>query len=290
MSGEASGADTRPYLIYALQAPNGREYVGLTSQPLKTRWANHRRVARNRTAPHPLYDTIRKYGPDSFCILELDRAVGFAAAQAAERHWIATRQAALNVTSGGEAGNREGMELFWVNMKSDPAALSAYKKRLSAACKARGTHPSLAARAQEWRGENSRIAWYASYRAIRLARSAQRDTQWGRDPRFCKWTGRLWLPKGAARKARKSYASRKTAREQWATRDQTLRLEAMAKGQARKWVSLSETERAARLAQLAAARAAQTHSEEVKERRREGIRRYWAKVRAEKAAMNSASI
>lgn len=250
----------------------------------RKRWCAHVKRAMSTERRHPLLDSIRKYGGDAFTLSVLSTHPDKHSAQEAEVFWIHTLSPALNLSPGGEADGETGSTLFWAEMATNPEKRAEYLKSLSAGCVARHQsrpelNAALALRALEWRAENPREAYYQSYRAIRTARKAQGHRR--RDPRFAK-CGRLWIPSPRVGAARKSYKGKKSLRNQWASRDQTQRKKSIAVAATARWAGLSEVEREAHLAKLAAARKNVVHSEEVKERRREGIRRYWAEKRVEK--------
>lgn len=52
------------YTLYALNFPNGKRYIGITSQTVERRWKAHQRVALRR-ASYPVYAAIAKYGAEN---------------------------------------------------------------------------------------------------------------------------------------------------------------------------------------------------------------------------------
>lgn len=256
---------------------------------VQKRWAAHVSRARKTDKRHPLLDSIRKYGGETFRLSVVSQQPDKASAQAAEQFYIDFLQPALNLSAGGEADGETGAQIFWASVRSDPEKMQEYISALSRGCKERHRlRPDLGAALMRagavWRERNKAAAYKLAYRGIRLARKANGHSL--RDPRFTK-CGRLWIPSKKVSAARKSYKGRRSLRAQWAEQDQTQRKASISAAQARLWAEQTPEKRAKSLAQLAEARKRIIHSEEVKERRREGIRRYWAAKRAEKQPTTS---
>lgn len=137
--------------VYCLTSPNGRRYVGFTSQGSDRRWRKHVTDAQ-RGSKLPLHNAIRKYGPESFSRSLLERMTTEAGAKQAERLWIKELgtfgSAGYNLTLGGE-----GM-LGHVPSAETRARVGAARRNLSDELRAkfaetqRGKIPSLAARAR----------------------------------------------------------------------------------------------------------------------------------------------
>lgn len=270
------------YEIYQATSPSGKSYIGLTRMGLCKRWSAHVKRATATSRRHPLLDSIRKHTAGAFSLEVLDVVYGKPNAQTSEREWIARLRPALNLSPGGEADGEVGSTIFWDEMHADPEAKKVYLALLATGCRKRHeTRPDLiaamAAKALLWRAQNPREAYLATMRGRRMSAKARGVTP--RDPRFAK-DGRLWIPSKKVRAARRSFKIRKSMRAQWAERDQSARTTSISASVKKKWAQVEG--RDARLAQLAEARKNIVHSDEVKERRREGIRRYWAAKRAEK--------
>lgn len=278
------GVDSRPYHIYCATSPSGKRYIGLTSMGVQKRWSAHVRRAETTQNRHPLLDSIRKHGAAAFTLTVLSVERGKTSAQAAEFMWIALLTPELNVSPGGEADGETGAAVFWTSLALDPEKRKVYLETLSQGCKVRsqrspGLIAALAVKALEWRAKNPRQAWVQSYRAIRCARRAQGHTT--KDPRFGK-DGRLKIRSARLEALKKSQRSSQTLKAQWASLDQSQRRKSISEAHQSRWAQMDSRTREKHLDQLAAARASIRHTEEVKERRREGIRRYWAEVRARK--------
>lgn len=93
---------------YLIQFPNGKVYVGITTKTASERFAGHCRDAGSATRQHyPLYNALRKYGPESVTIHTLAESEDWAELCRWERHFIALfgshhRALGYNSTSGGD--------------------------------------------------------------------------------------------------------------------------------------------------------------------------------------------
>lgn len=83
---------------------NGKEYVGVTTRPLKERFSRHKSDAR-KGYPSPLYKAMRYFGFDCFVIKELAQASSKGELSRLEREFIAKlgtkAPRGYNVSSGG---------------------------------------------------------------------------------------------------------------------------------------------------------------------------------------------
>jgi group I intron endonuclease len=162
------------YIIYKLTSPSGKYYIGLTKNSLKERWHQHIKRAYHEQRNHPLYNAIRKYGADLFSTSIIDYAQNKQEAQLLEQKHIALSNNTLlyNVSPGGEADGETGSKIFWDYMNNHPEDKKTYLKKLSDTKKANDwtNYESLAEANKKWRKDNVREAYYASYRAIRMAR------------------------------------------------------------------------------------------------------------------------
>ena len=171
------------FVIYKLISPSGRYYIGLTKKGSKERWRQHVKKALKTNKRHPLLDSIRKYGPDSFLVEEIDSCQTFKEAQQLEMKYIAEAPDGVlyNLTSGGETDSTEGSKRFWEKLNSDPITKTEYLSRLSQAKLDNdwSDYEDMSAKAAKWRQDNPRLAWKLSYRAIRIA---QRRRQKPKEP------------------------------------------------------------------------------------------------------------
>lgn len=68
---------------------NGKVYIGLTTNSLKTRFKQHCDEARKGRSGRPICQAIKKYGRSAFAIEQLDTAKDLEELKALERHYIA---------------------------------------------------------------------------------------------------------------------------------------------------------------------------------------------------------
>lgn len=85
---------------------NGVRYIGLTSQPLRTRLTNHRGQASLGTST-PVYNWMRKHGAANIRIVEIE-TVALEKLEEREIFWIANTPNLLNISPGGEGGAFRG--------------------------------------------------------------------------------------------------------------------------------------------------------------------------------------
>lgn len=82
-------------------------YIGMTGKKRSLRMAQHRHAAKTGKKT-PLYDCMRKHGPDNFIMVIRDVFPTKEECQQAEREWIATARKEgwkiLNLADGGEGG------------------------------------------------------------------------------------------------------------------------------------------------------------------------------------------
>ena len=88
---------------------NGKVYIGLTTQSLNRRWAQHKCYAK-RNVITPLYNAMRFYGVESFYIEEIYKGILLEDIQLMEQRLIIQLESQVklgkgyNVTYGGESG------------------------------------------------------------------------------------------------------------------------------------------------------------------------------------------
>jgi len=92
-------------IVYLLQFPNGKSYVGRTTKTLKARFRNHINAA-NKGSRCAVHAAIRKYGADCVSILSLAQGLSWAESAEVEIQWIedlgTMTPNGYNMTRGGE--------------------------------------------------------------------------------------------------------------------------------------------------------------------------------------------
>ena len=92
-------------ILYRLTFPNGKVYIGITTEPLKRRVRRHVLYARQNKA-YALSAAIRKYGEDSFLVEHLASAMCWEELLLLERQVISQYNSVCpsgyNMTGGGE--------------------------------------------------------------------------------------------------------------------------------------------------------------------------------------------
>lgn len=265
----------RAYTIYRLTSPSGKSYIGLTKTPLKERWRHHVRRAFKESRNHPLYNAIRKYGPESFIVENIDSAPNKAEAQALERLYIAWTSPEYNLSPGGEADGEAGSRIFWNRINADPEAREEYLKLLSEVKKKQdwSDYSTMSEKAQEWRKNNPREAYRLAYRAIRIARRSKPIKQ--KETRSLK-DRLMW-------KHKRSVKTRENTFALWARRTDAERIEVAAKISKKvkeRWETVTDPQERSRL--TAQARAAIDRKKQRPAASR-GIKRFWEELRKDPA-------
>ena len=107
-SPDTSGAELVPTKLYCItNSVNGKMYVGVTKGPLRRLWREHKSAA-HRMSPLRIYKAIRKYGIDSFSMIQLCVYDTYSAALAAEVQLIASldlTRLGYNISPGGDTPN-----------------------------------------------------------------------------------------------------------------------------------------------------------------------------------------
>lgn len=281
------------YSIYKLTAPNGRSYVGFTSQSVAVRWQQHVRRARSG-ARHPLSAAIRKYGPGAFSVDTLAEYVDLAEALHAEVAAIAELTNAYNISPGGSFDGGAGAARLRELLR-DPDWRAAYTARLSAALKASPLYqaevPKIVARLAAWRADNPVVAYKIAVRNLRIGanRSGRKKTKPTEPERLPR------IPNGRAAKLHKSIASREVSKRHWAEMDAAKKdaVTSRIAASVREFhAAKTDAERVAHEAQLVEARKRIDHTVR-KARQKAALEAYWtperraefgAEVRARNAA------
>ena len=93
-------------MVYVIENQNnGRKYVGITTKPLRERWAYHIHTSKKGTAV--LSRAIRKHGPHSFSIESIETCHDETELRLRETHWIKSlgtfvKDGGYNMTWGGD--------------------------------------------------------------------------------------------------------------------------------------------------------------------------------------------
>ncbi len=102
-------------IIYLIEhIASGMKYVGLTIVPIEERWRRHIEQAfMNRIKTRQsLHAAIRKHGPDSFTIRQIDQGVSKSDLEGKERYWIeklcTLAPHGFNISAGGGSGGAHG--------------------------------------------------------------------------------------------------------------------------------------------------------------------------------------
>lgn len=169
----------RKFSVYRLTSPSGGMYVGITSTSMKDRWRGHLRLFKS-DVNHPLYNAMRKYGPESFTTEILHEKLTQEEAEKLEILHISTlpKEFRYNISDGANQANFNGSFNFWAKMNCNPELKAQYIAKLSAIKKANdwSDYKKLTALGAEWRKQNPKLAYKLSRRAIRIATKAQNRT------------------------------------------------------------------------------------------------------------------
>lgn len=118
------------YYIYKIKnLINGKEYIGLTTRDIKTRWKEHVQVAYSNHygCEYALHSAIKKYGKENFIIEIIDTAEDLNELRQKEIYYIgyyntytlAPNSNGYNMTLGGELNKHMLGELSPVSKNSD---------------------------------------------------------------------------------------------------------------------------------------------------------------------------
>lgn len=220
--------------LYTLTGPTGKVCAGVSKNP-RNRWNSHLRRARTTSGRHPLYDSLRKYGPGAFALKVLKAYETAQEALDAEveyihLHCLTDPKIGYNVSPGGEYDAGFGGVKFWSEIKADPPRFEAYLAKLRAA-QANRIHDDshlVAYNAAKSAKERWRLIW----RAIRCSR---RDPSFRSNRKGCVGNGyadlvrSAWLASPPSHKKRHQINARRTAREQWASLSPTRKAEILGK-------------------------------------------------------------
>lgn len=200
-------------------SPSFKVYIGLTKTTVRKRWLSHIHRANKENRNHPLYNAIRKYGTENFCVDTLHTGLSIKEARNLEKQEIAVVRTewpgmSFNISDGGETDGEFGSKIFWDSMNKDKEAKRKYLEKLSNIKKENdwSDYAALTAANMQWRKDNPKLAYKMSTRALRVinnAKGAKRNTE---------------PPKGPIRESKKvalykkSKISRMNALKQWEKR------------------------------------------------------------------------
>lgn len=105
-----------PYIYKITNKLNGKMYIGKTTYSVQKRWKEHLHdYKRPRCEKRPLYDAMLKYGPENFCIEEVEECP-LEKLSERETYWIeffGTFKKGYNATKGGDGKPYLDYELIY---------------------------------------------------------------------------------------------------------------------------------------------------------------------------------
>lgn len=119
--------------LYKITFPNGKFYIGITSQSVKDRFSAHRRAALSGFGVNAIHHAIRKYGPETAAVETLASGVPWSQLlkleQSAIEQYGSRAPSGYNETAGGEG--RLGVPLSpehkekmsWTGRKHSPDSI-----------------------------------------------------------------------------------------------------------------------------------------------------------------------
>ena len=99
-------------IIYSIESPSGKKYIGQTKQRLSKRISQHFIASKNTNITRPLYKAMRKYAREDFKI-EIIEECSPDILDERESYWIQfynTMIEGYNLTSGGETSKECSIE------------------------------------------------------------------------------------------------------------------------------------------------------------------------------------
>ena len=98
----------KTYIIYIVRhTVSGRAYIGSTSETLKLRCDNHRRMAKSKGSTSKLHEAIREYGWGEFSVKTLATVHDISEADELERRYVKKYKtifpSGYNLTNGGKS-------------------------------------------------------------------------------------------------------------------------------------------------------------------------------------------
>lgn len=170
----------RKHSVYKIVGPTGI-YIGATKQKLINRWAAHKTRSK-QGYDHPLSNAIREFGFELFVISLIANELTHAEAHELERVNIAIHKQdnnSYNISPGGDFDHITGNWIHWEKYDTDPVYREEYSKKLSEGIIKGKAHDydKISKTALQWRKDNPKDAYKASYRALRIANKSKNFTE-----------------------------------------------------------------------------------------------------------------
>ena len=129
----------------------------------------------------PFYEAIRKYGPENFKVVELEKTNNRFDAQRLEQKYIKAvpNEFLFNLSPGGLEDASFGGKIFWERLNANPEKRKIYLKKLSEVKKSRDwtAYGAMTKAAKKWRKENPKTAYKLACRALRVAAKTQKGNK-----------------------------------------------------------------------------------------------------------------
>lgn len=172
--------DITNMVVYRATAPNGKNYIGITSKGLEYRQSTHKRDALNNYTNSMFHKAIRKYGFDNIEWEILEKVEDKKTAQERERFYIQqfdTYNCGYNMTLGGEGLDgvviteeaKRKMSVAKKGMKQHPNTRAALDRLFSI------KHPRTGAKlSEESKSKISNATMGRPYPALAIERSKEK--------------------------------------------------------------------------------------------------------------------
>ncbi len=264
-------------IVYCLKSPSGRQYIGITGQPLRVRWQQHCKKARTGIK-HPLYAAIRKYGAKSFEVSELSTHATRAEALLAEVKKIAEFPDRYNISPGGAGDGIAGAEKLKELLK-DERWRTCYRKKLVRALQDSERHNTpehiegMCKKGEEWRKKNPKIAFEMQRRATRCAAKSATTTGVNKRKRENKAPNKMQVAKRRKAAVVKMWSGRTPEQKAEVSRKIKEGMERFNRG-------LTKAQKAERDAQMKEARQRIDHVQR-KAAQKKAVQEYWTLDRRE---------
>lgn len=194
-----------PTYVYTItHNATGNSYVGITSRPIRARWADHMRRAYKADTNMHIHNAIRFYGPEAFDWQVVSLCETREDAILAEMTWIAAGWSYYNKTKGGEGvlgvpKTKKQLEAARNNRRGKPA----WNRGLSATNEARAAI-SAAMKGKPHCAENAKIA------RQKKAEKGNPQSEYQRQRTRETWLGRRHTDEAKAKIAASSKGRRRT--------------------------------------------------------------------------------
>lgn len=170
----------------------GDTYVGITTQTVLARWKEHMYKANGARCASWLHRAIRKYGPESFAVVEIASAIARDNLLALEIDLIRDRAPTYNQSHGGEGttGRKFSPEVLEARREKlrNRVVTPETKARISASCRAAMTAERREFLRHQLTEARARVDNEKRVNAVREAASTRKWSQESRDKlsRSCK--------------------------------------------------------------------------------------------------------